>query len=260
MALITCHFRPSGLGISTAMNVLIPLEFSNEEQQSSKRFPVLWLLHGGSGFYGDWLRFSEIEKYSNKYGIAVVMPDAQNSSYTDMAFGPKWLTYFIEELPKYIYSHFPISDRREDNFVSGMSMGGLGTINIGLACPKQYAAIAPMGSAVGIPQKYASGKVEMDWIDKFQIAVYGQDRQAILGGPNDCYARVKTLVESGVDLPKMLFCVGRNDFTYTDNVDYCRYLRQLGLKTEWIESDEGHTSEAWNDFLPKVFDWLPINR
>ena len=126
MALITCHFRPAGLGISTAMNILIPLEFDNGKQQSSKKFPVLWLLHGGGGYHGDWIRFSEIEKYSNMYGVAVVMPDAQNSSYTDMEFGPKWLTYFTEELPKYIYSHFPISDKREDNFVSGMSMGGLG--------------------------------------------------------------------------------------------------------------------------------------
>ena len=96
------------------------------------RWKVLWLLHGGSDNYADWHDCTPVQVLADKYNYAVVMPDAQTSSYAIMAYGPNWLDYFRTELPEYIYSHFPISRRREDNFISGMSMGGGGALKLSL--------------------------------------------------------------------------------------------------------------------------------
>ena len=54
------------------------------------------------------------------------MPAVGLSSYADMAHGGAYYTYVSKELPKIMRSMFPLSDRREDNFIAGLSMGGAG--------------------------------------------------------------------------------------------------------------------------------------
>ena len=54
---------------TTDVNVLLP--------ESGKRsYPTLWLLHGMSGNYSDWLRRTSVERYAEAAEIAVVMPSA----------------------------------------------------------------------------------------------------------------------------------------------------------------------------------------
>ncbi len=42
-----------------------------------------------------------------------------------MAYGHQYFTFVSEELPKFVRAIFPLSDKREDNFVAGMSMGDM---------------------------------------------------------------------------------------------------------------------------------------
>ena len=138
MAVMTLRFNPGTIGLATQVRIIIPTGVHaqdtdfNELYSSKKPLPVLWLLHGGSDNYADWHDCTTVQVLADKYNYAVVMPDAQMSSYANMAHGPNWLDYFRTELPEYIYTHFPISRKREDNFISGMSMGGAGALKLSL--------------------------------------------------------------------------------------------------------------------------------
>ena len=46
-------------------------------------WPTLYLLHGYAGGRNDWLRNSPIEELAVRYGLAVIMPDGDNSFYLD---------------------------------------------------------------------------------------------------------------------------------------------------------------------------------
>lgn len=59
-------------------------------------------------------------------GLAVVMPEVGRSFYTDMAAGSKYWTFISEELPEIARKFFGLSERREENFAAGLSMGGYG--------------------------------------------------------------------------------------------------------------------------------------
>jgi putative tributyrin esterase len=266
MAVITCHLNPWGLGMRTSFDLILPEPVSGPQSSATpstpdRKYPVLWLLHGGGSNRREWLLGTDILELSTRYGIAVVMPDAQISSYVDMVYGPKWFTYLTQSLPQFVYEHFPVSDDRGDNFIAGASMGGYGALKFALSCPMHYAAAAVMGSGVRLPQNFAAGKISNDsdnFLDKSLAASFGEDRQGVLDGPNDCYALARRAKEDGVDLPKLLSCCGKKDFTYAENVDFRDYMRSLGFPMEWVESGEGHTVQAWNEFLSVIMKWLPV--
>ena len=68
-------------------------------RKTDQKYPTLWLLHGATDDQTTWQRRTSIERYVAPLGLAVVMPSAHLSSYTDMAHGGAFYTYIVEELP-----------------------------------------------------------------------------------------------------------------------------------------------------------------
>ena len=83
-----------------------------------------------------YLRTSNIERYADEYQIMVVMPSIYNSAYTDMKYGLDYFTYLSKELMHFIELTFPASQKREERFVAGMSMGGYGAYKLGFPIGK----------------------------------------------------------------------------------------------------------------------------
>jgi len=144
MALIQVGFFSQALGMCTACNVILPqLKHADEP---ARTFPVMTLLHGFGDNHTSWVRKTNVETVAEELGIAVVMPEVHNSSYADMVHGGKFFTYIADELPGIMRSFFPLSHRREDNFIGGCSMGGYGALKIGLLRPENYSFIASFSS------------------------------------------------------------------------------------------------------------------
>lgn len=97
---------------------------------TDSKLKVLWLLHGEGGDCSDWLRLSMIEHHADKAGVALVMPNMDNSMYMDMAHGGyPYFTYLAEDLPAHVRDLISLlSDRREDNVVAGVGAGGYGAL------------------------------------------------------------------------------------------------------------------------------------
>ncbi len=113
-----------------------------DETGTNETLPVLWLCHGGSGDEDAWLYYSHIAELPDLYRIAVILVNANDSCFTDMAYGLNYASYIGTELPEILYRMFPrLSDRRENNFISGLSNGGYGCLLIGLTYPERFRAI-----------------------------------------------------------------------------------------------------------------------
>ena len=267
---LTFRFESQITGLSTAARILIPNgkaqgNHYQEHYGQKGKMPVLWLLHGGSDYYGDWHNNTQVQLLSEKYGYAVVMPDAQQSSYANMAYGPRWLDYFRFELPEIIYSHFPFSRKREDNFISGMSMGGSGTVKLALLDPQRFSVAVPMASAVEVARRYAErrwdrvpGGPPKDGKPSLFNDIYGMDDhpEGILGTEEDCFYQLKRNVEEGNLLPNFLFCQGTEDHTYNGNCEYRAYAESLGVELNWREAPGIHDWNSWNLYLPDVFAFI----
>ena len=153
MAFFECSIFSESLGMTSSVNVVLPQRTSGQiglkGVAAGATCPVLYLLHGMSDDHSIWLRRTSVERYAAKYGIAVVMPNAHRSYYSDTAGGLRYWEYFSQELPEFINATFRFSRSPEDTFVAGLSMGGFGAMKLALNCPGRFAAAGGFSSAIG---------------------------------------------------------------------------------------------------------------
>jgi S-formylglutathione hydrolase FrmB len=88
--------RSKELGKTTQVNIIIP----NNALASSEPVKTLWLLHGRSDDHTTWMRNTLIERYAEDHGIAVVMPNADKSWYSNTAYQMNYFNYITPELEK----------------------------------------------------------------------------------------------------------------------------------------------------------------
>ena len=255
MAFLQCDFFSEVLGLSCSMNVILPQQTNNqigmESRADGKKHPTLYLLHGLSDDHTTWMRRTSIERYAAPLGLAVVMPAVHRSFYTDMARGYRYWTFISQELPAICRSFFPLSDKREDNFVAGLSMGGYGAFKLALSCPDQFAAGASLSGAVG---RGVLGDSKRN--PEFEN-IFG-DLDQIKGSRNDLFHLAEQVSKSDGPKPKLFQCVGTEDFLYQENVEFKEYLERLGLDLTYEEGPGIHEWGYWDKMIQKVLAWLPL--
>lgn len=215
--------------------------------------PVLYLFHGGVADASCWLRYTDIEALAEELDIAVVMPNVGNSYYTDMVHGPAYYMFVSEELPRMVRSVFPISEKREDNYTAGLSMGGYGALKVALRNPEKYKGAVSLSGVVDIMDLLTCGLYE-DLLDL--DAIYGKDREKVRGSKEDLYFLTKKLMDEKKQIPDLYLAVGREDYFAKTNEEYADYLTGLGIE-HCFELDEGnHDWNFWNPHLRRGLKWL----
>jgi S-formylglutathione hydrolase FrmB len=108
---------------------------------STRTYPVLWLLHGFGGDDSSWLRQSRLEHYLRSYPLLVVLPDAQLSWYVNALGDPaaRFEDYILKDLTKTVAARYAVDLDRQA--IAGFSMGGYGALVLGL----RHATHAPVG-------------------------------------------------------------------------------------------------------------------
>ncbi|GIO87280.1 tributyrin esterase [Paenibacillus faecis] len=264
MALLQCRFFSEVLGLSTSMTVILPQSAPSQigmpGSARSGPYPTLYLLHGMSDDDTIWLRRTSIERYVADLGLAVVMPQADLSFYTDMAHGNRYWTFISEELPNICRSFFPLSDRREDNFVAGLSMGGYGAIKLALRKPETFAAAASLSGALDIHRdflEHVRGPRELSAL--FQ-RIFGE--KGPLGTEDDLLALLRKYEENGTQdqAPRLYQCCGTEDFLYQDNLVFRDACHQAGLALTYDEGPGDHDWAYWDAKIQDVLKWLPLKK
>lgn len=113
-----------------------------DELEPREKLKCVWLYHGGSGDHVDWLYHTPLVEYVTERHFAAVLPTVHESCFVDMHIGNRYGTYVGKELPSAIWQMFRcISDRREDNYLSGFSNGGYGCLHTAFKYPEKFAKV-----------------------------------------------------------------------------------------------------------------------
>lgn len=265
MASINMKIYSAALKTRTNVNVFLPSllpdaggftsrhhEFANY-YETHGNFPVLYLLHGTYGDEGDWQRFTRIEDYARNHNLAVVMPYAENSCYRNLDSGKDYETYITQELPRVIQWMFPVSSKREDTFIGGLSMGGTGAVRLGLLHPELY------GYTIGLSTGVESIKKNIRE-NEFTVWSHAYSNENAEDDPSDdLYALAKNAMNSTGERTKLYLAVGTEDFLYKDNVQYHEYLNSIGYDHIFSTSPGIHNFDFWDPEIRKAIDWLPLN-
>ncbi|CAG9620779.1 alpha/beta hydrolase [Sutcliffiella rhizosphaerae] len=247
MARITCDFFSEALQCSTSMTVFLPQPNSQigvASKIKQQKQPTLYLLHGLSDDHTIWSRFTSIERYASALGWAVVMPAAGRSFYTDMEHGYDFYTYVSEELPTLAQSFFPLSDKKEENFIAGLSMGGYGAFKVALRNPEKFAAAASMSGSLDINERLPAFPRDFNYI-------FGN--RPILGSDDDLYHLVSNIKGPG---PKLYQCCGTEDHNYEANIRFRDHCLNAGLDLTYEEGPGGHDWGYWDKHIQPVLKFF----
>ena len=252
MALLTWNFHSQILGVSASANVVLP----QSAVERGKKLPVLYLLHGLSDDHTIWQRRTSIERYVEPLGLAVVMPAVNRSFYANMAHGACYWDFISEELPELARSFFPLSDKRADTFVAGLSMGGYGAFKLALSLPDRYAAAASLSGTVDIVQLIAnSDKSDPNRRGEMED-IFGPP-ESVWGSDNDLFYLVDRLAKRK-RRPKLYQWCGTEDYFFEHNEHLYKYAKQRGVRVSYSKSPGGHTWDKWDEQIGKVVSWLPL--
>jgi putative tributyrin esterase len=256
MAVLHCDFHSEAQSLSTSMTVILPQSTRSRvgvvAPEPAQPPPVLYLLHGLSDDHTTWLRRSSVERYVDALGLAVVMPQVHRSYYTDEAYGGRFWSFLSEELPTLVHDFFPISERREDTFVAGLSMGGYGAVKWALRQPERFAAAASLSGALDIAsartQRYRPEDPRM-----FQ-RIFGD---LPVRGTDDDLIQLVSHADPAA-LPVLRLWCGTEDPLVGANTRFRDACASVGVPVGLVLDPGEHEWGYWDAKIRDVLAWLPL--
>ncbi|MBQ4254037.1 MAG: hypothetical protein II712_04330 [Erysipelotrichaceae bacterium] len=228
--------RSVTLQMDVKVNVMIPEDrhdFSHYDL--NQKHKVLYVLHGTKEDNSTWMNLSNLYLVARDLDLYVVFPSCYNMCYVDTKFDFKMHTYMTEELPLQMRRIFPISDKREDTFIMGESMGGYGTLYTSVMRPDLY------GKAVVLS---SSG--------------YRDFKHVYDTGAHSIDALVKEKYDAGVQFPEYLAMCGLDDPLYKDAKRWGEWINEtcpdIVYKQEYWHGK--HDFYFWNQAIPKAMEFF----
>jgi putative tributyrin esterase len=211
-------------------------------------YPVLYLLHGYSGNFSNWLKVPPqkdlLQTMADKYQFIIVTPDGGYGSwYYDSPIdkSSQYETFITQELRQEIENRYRTIAERNGRFISGLSMGGHGALYLSARHPELYLAAGSMSGSVnvaGIDRKHLIPSIE---------AVLGpkEENQPVYAA-NSIVHMVEQLKQSGLYLT--IDC-GVDDFLIEDNRELHRRLVEAKVPHDYTERPGAHSWAYWGNAL-----------
>jgi putative tributyrin esterase len=251
MALLSVDFFSDVLEVGSSMNVIWPQVTEHQVGVSGGRGtddgpPLLYLLHGRSDDHSAWARNTSLERYAVVAGVAVVMPAVRRSFYTDERHGDRFWTFLSEELPALVGSMFRVSQRREDTFVAGLSMGGYGALKWALREPDRFAAAASMSGALDVVELIGDPRRRDELVDR----VFGPSPAA----DEDLFELLEAA--DPATLPRLHVSCGTEDELVGQSRRFAERARARGCDVTTDFRAGEHEWGFWDSEIQQVLTWL----
>ena len=248
MALIHLVYFSDVLKVQTPVDVILPegKQGIGVETAGESDLPkVLYLLHGYSDDQTIWQRRTSVERYAASYNLAIIMPGVNHSFYCNELYGERYWDFVSEELPAMMHRFFRLSQRPEDTFVAGLSMGGYGAMKLALTFPERFKAAASFSGAVDIAN-IRQRKMD-DW-----KRIFGT--KSIKGTENDLAYLLKA--NAGAEhKPRLYVSCGTKDFVYDQHQKFIPAVKKAGWDlTHYEEPDATHEWGFWDREIRKFID------
>jgi S-formylglutathione hydrolase FrmB len=207
---------------------------------SAKELPVVYLLHGYSGNYLDWItKAKDIEKAVDQYNLIIVCPDGGYSSwYWDSPLDPKskYETFVSDELVKAIDAKYKTIKDRKGRAITGLSMGGHGALYLAIRHQDVFGAAGSMSGGVDIRP------FPNNWDMSKQLGTYAE--QPGLWEKNTVINMLNLLTADSLAL--IIDC-GTDDFFFKVNENLHQQLMYRNIPHDFITRPGAHTWAYWTN-------------
>ena len=239
-------FRVDSISVSSPllespMDVLVVVPDS-AKTDGGARFPTLYLLHGYSGNYSEWVRKApELGPLADSYGIIIVTPDGRDGWYWDSPRKPGMgLESFITgTLVPYIDKRYPTKDNRRQRAITGLSMGGHGAMFLAARHPETFGLAGSMSGGLDLRPFPKSWNLEEHLGPK--------EKNPALWNSMTAATYVDALKAGDV---RLTFDCGSDDFFATVNDEFHHALLKAGVPHDYTSRPGRHNWDYWRNSLP----------
>jgi len=240
---------------SSAMNktykaaVVLP----NSYAKSKTSFPVLYLLHGAYGHFGDWLKSTPnkdlVKNLADQYNMIIVMPEGETFSfYLDSPVNKEsqFETFITQEVIQKVDKTYRTISNKNGRVITGLSMGGHGALYLSARHPELFCAAGSMSGAVDMGVML--NRDSSAQVIKLMEPIFGDKSNDIK--MYEQYAVLNMLDKIKANkLPLIIDC-GVDDFLIEPNKELHRRLVYNKVEHDYTERPGAHTWEYWENALP----------
>jgi S-formylglutathione hydrolase FrmB len=148
-----CRAVPSKiLGHPVPYCILLPPAY---DAQKSRRFPVLYFLHGLGGNdqilieSGAMTGIDDMWQHGLLGQFLIVTPDADTSFYINSHDGhDRYQDFFLREFMPFIERHYRALPGRRNRGIGGISMGGYGALHLAFSHPRLFGSVTASSAAL----------------------------------------------------------------------------------------------------------------
>lgn len=248
------------LGKTVKYNVYFPADYDS----SSRRYPVLYLLHGYTDNETAWVQFGEAQRIADRMAnsdevspMLIVMPDAGVSWYINSFDGKtKYEDFFVQELIPAIDANYRTRAEKAYRGVAGLSMGGYGTLIMAMKHPDLFVAAAPLSAAVWTNQDM------INMPDSRWKGLYGNDEkgearlQASHWVQNNPIRLAASVSADALKSVRYYIDCGDDDFLIKGNMELHAALIDAKIPHEFRVRDGSHNWTYWRTALPEVLKFM----
>jgi len=225
-------------------------------ESATRRYPVVYLLHGYTDNESGWIQFGEVDLAADRAiasreipPMIIVMPDGGVAWYiNDLAGKVRYEDMFVEEFIPHVDATYRTRPSREFRGLAGLSMGGWGTLVLSLRHPDLFAACAAFSAAVW-PDEEILGMKQDTW-DKvvgpvLGVGLAGKDRLTPHFRKHSPLDLAKSLPEESLKKVRYYIDCGDDDFLIRGNCALHLLLTDRKIPHEFRVRDGAHTWSYW---------------
>lgn len=238
-------------------SVYLPADY----EVSQRAYPVVYLLHGYTDDETGWTQFGEVKRLLDE-GIAsgeippmiIIMPDGKVTWYmNDHAGTELWEDMFVQEFIPHVEGKYRIKGKKEFRGISGLSMGGFGSLRLSLTHPDLFVACAGYSSALWTADDFADmGQEGYDNMFGKLVGkgLTGKKRITDHWKANSIIDMVRSKPLDELKKVRFYFDCGDDDFLAIANAQLHIEMTRKKLPHEYRVRDGAHTWGFWRTSLP----------
>lgn len=229
--------------IDPAMNVIVvkPADYDSAAA-ASKRYPVVYLLHGYSDDYRCWPTRTQpaLDSLATRWGMIFVCPDGRNSWYFDSKKNPKMQmeSFITRDLVPYIDSSYRTIADPAHRAITGLSMGGHGALWLAMRHSDIWGNAGATSGGVDFTPWPNS------WNIQDALGDYNQNKD--LWERSTVMSLVPTLKPGQLNI---IFDCGVDDFFHQVNSNLHNALVKAKIPHDYISRPGAHTHEYWRNAI-----------
>ncbi|MGB5170207.1 MAG: alpha/beta hydrolase family protein [Eudoraea sp.] len=232
-------------------------------EESNRHYPVVYLLNGYTGDETSWIEAGGMQRIVDHeiaagtiQEMVIVMPDGDDRLYMNRTDGTyPYEDMFITELLPFIQKEYRVRSGKRYTAISGLSMGGAGSLKLALKYDKLFGAVAAYSSAVFTEESVTTSDQEAmnGYVSKAMpdmVDLKGKKRLNKSYSEYDVLQLVNSKDTELLKSVKIYFDCGDDDFLTLGNAALHKEMIIKQIPHEYRVRDGAHTWFFWRESLP----------